>query len=190
MALSATVSIAQSAVIFGDAVLVPDFLMRSGYATLQLSQSIPSGEGLFAISISEVAANQFKFESQGIAEEYALFQVNHGLPFDDAFVSGVTPFVTNTGLVAAPTINWALGETKLFAYWDDRGAMEGNPDPGDNYGWVAIQRAAGGLVVHSGYTAVSSGIIVGTNQTIPEPATSTLLLSSALFGVFRRKRRA
>ncbi|MEM9079374.1 MAG: hypothetical protein AAGC74_01640 [Verrucomicrobiota bacterium] len=94
--LSLLLSHSRAAVIINDAAIIDNFF---GFdeQTLTLTQSIPSGEGLFAISITTRGFGHYLFEFQGIAEEYALFQASPGLLFTPDFVSSTLPFVSNDG---------------------------------------------------------------------------------------------
>lgn len=85
---------ASAAVIVNDAVLGPS-PYGPGHVFLTLSQSIPSGQGLFAIDIATVSSSQYLFSYAGIAEYYKLFSVSLGTRFDPAFVLQNNPIVAN-----------------------------------------------------------------------------------------------
>ena len=74
---------ASAAVIVNDAVIGPS---GPNHVFLSLSQSIPPGQGLFAIDIETVTFSQYLFSYAGIAEYYKLFLVASGTRFDPAFV--------------------------------------------------------------------------------------------------------
>jgi MYXO-CTERM domain-containing protein len=182
--LFSCVVLLNAAVILNDAG-IEDFF---GEDALVLTQSIPPGQGLFAITIMDQGAGDFLFAFGGIAEEYALFDAVAGLDLLPGLVSLTTPLVSNNGSdPGSALVNFALGETKYFGYWDDR-TFEGTPDAGDNYGWVRLTREAGGLVVSEGATAVGGGIRVGTAMQIPEPSRGLLALIGFGAVVVRRRR--
>ena len=177
--LSLLLGHSRASVIFNDAAIIDNFF---GFdeQTLTLTQSIPSGEGLFAISITTQSFDNYLFEFLGIAEEYALFQASPGLLFTPNFVDSTLPFISNDGFQGSGVLNLAFGETAYLAYWDDRGPLfDGIPNFEDNFGWVAVTPRSGtGLEVVNGVTAIDSGIIVGTSTKIPEPTVGILLLGS------------
>ena len=176
----------KGAVIAGDAVLVPGGFMRD--YELLLTKSIPVGEGLFAIGITQINPVQFQFDYLGIAEEYALYLASPGLNLLPSYASATVPFVTNTGAVGPGLLTLGVGQSVLLGYWDDRTPGDGIPDFGDNYGWVELARTPTELIATGGYTAIGSGIVVGTPNAIPEPSSAYLaLISLSALGLRRRR---
>ena len=175
---------ASAAVIINDAVIGPS-IFGAGHVFLTLSQSIPSGQGLFAIDIETVDPSQYHFSYAGIAEYYKFFAVAPGASIDPAFVLQNSPIVSNDNNPGSNTQTFALNQSKYFGYWDDR--LNGNePDSNDNYGWVLLTRTSSGLVASSGATAIGGGIIVGTTNQLPEP-TSTMLIALGFLSISRRR---
>ncbi len=174
-------------VISNDATIIPDILGAASpnSQVLTLSQSIPTGQGLFAIEIAPVTSEDYRFSYLGIAELYRLFTVAPGLQLDSSFVVANTPVVTNTNAPGSYVQRFALNESIYFGYWDDRN--NGQVDNSDLYGWVLITRNDSGLVATSGATALGGGIIVGTTTQIPEPSAGMLLLALAVGGLRRRR---
>lgn len=175
-------------VIVNDAVIVQSSF-NSADKRLALTQSIPDGQGLFAIEIATFTSSLFNFSYFGIAEEYGLFLVTVGTVFDPAYAIANDPIVSNNGIDPGSSAQqFTLNQSKYFGYWDDR--LNGNvPDSTDNYGWVRITRTASGLVASSGATAIGGGIIVGTTTQVPEPASAVLLLGGSVLLALRRWRR-
>lgn len=176
----------RGAVIANDAILMP-YGGPADYI-LSLNQSIPSGEGRFAVAITQINPVQFQFDYYGIAEEYALYLASPGSQLLPSFALTTTPFVTNTGAVGPGILTLSIGQSVLLGYWDDR-TFEGVADFGDNYGWVELFRTPTGLVELGGYTAVGTGIIAGTSTTIPEPTSVLLASISFLVTCLRRCRK-
>ena len=169
---------ADAAVILNDASIELVF----GSTALTLTQSIPPGQGLFAIEIVDQGFGFFQFHFAGIAQEYALFDAVPGLEFTPAYASQNTPLVSNNPVhPGSALLNFAPGESKYFAYWDDRGPFGGGPVSDDNYGWVRLTRDPLGLVASESVTALGGGIIVGTDIQIPEPGRVVLLLCGFAF---------
>lgn len=181
--LGALTQSASAAVIMNDAVIGPS-TYGAGHVFLSLSQSIPSGQGLFAIDIETVDPSQYLFSFAGIAEYYKFFEVAPGVSIDPTFVLQNSPIVSNDNNPGSNTQTFALNQSKYFGYWDDR--LNGNaPDSNDNYGWVLLTRTSSGLVASSGATAIGGGIIVGTTNQIPEP-TSTVLIALGFLSISKR----
>lgn len=181
-----SIAAANAVVIVDDASIIDEFFGFDDQ-TLTLTKS-QMGGGLFAISIATQAEGQFLFEVQGIAEEYALFQVPKLSLFTPSFVNSTFPFISNDGFAGSGVLELNFGETAYLAYWDDRGPFDSIPNTSDNFGWVEVTpRLSSGLEVVSGATAIGSGIIVGTTTPIPEPSICLLLLGSLLI-VGRRTR--
>jgi hypothetical protein len=175
---------ASAAVIVNDAAIGSSFY-GPGHVLLTLSQSIPSGEGLFAIDIETVTSSQYLFSYAGIAESYKLFSLASGTRLDPAFVLQNSPIVSNDNNPGSNTQTFALNQSKYFGYWDDR--LNGDtPDSNDNFGWVLLTRTDSGLIASSGATAIGGGIIVGTTTQVPEP-TSTMLIALGLLSISMRR---
>ncbi len=170
-------SVAMGQVIEDDAKIGNDGLNDVFY----LSQSIPDGDGLFAIYINHTGGSLYDLSYAGIAEEYALFSAYSGLEFTPEFVAENTPLVSNNGVdPGSATVN--LSTASYFAYWDDRN-FDSIADSGDNYGWVNL---GAGPTINEGATALGGGIIVGTLTQIPEPGMLTLLTFGGLAMLRRR----
>jgi hypothetical protein len=178
---------ASADIILNDAALRDD--MFHDYV-LQLTQSIPTGEGLFAIAINDLGNDDFKFSYWSIAEYYSLHAVVSGIAFTPDYVrNDSTPVVGTAGTITGSTINIPVDESILLGYWDDRKAFDRIPTSNDNYGWVELQNTPSGLIISDGATAVGGGIYVGTYSQVPEPSTILLMCSgAALILRYRRKR--
>jgi hypothetical protein len=178
---------AAAVVIVNDAAITPN-PFNPADQLLTLTQSIPAGQGMFAIDIAPLGSNQFRFSYAAIAEEYGLFAVTNGAVFDPAFALSHTPLVANDPTGPGGSVQlFAPNQSIYFGYWDDRN-FNGSPDGNDNYGWVLITRGVAGLEASSSATAIGGGIIVGTTTQVPEPATIVLVpLGIALLLRFRRK---
>jgi hypothetical protein len=89
-------------------------------------------------------------------------------------------------------LDFAPGESKYVAYWDERSFQDPPiPNAGDIYGWAEITRTDPGLQVTSSATAWGDGIIAGTTTQVPEPtaAAAMALGTTLLLSVRRRSRR-
>lgn len=174
-------SVSAQGVIPNDAAILPMFGLGQ-YLTLTNSINPSQGRyGLFAIQITSNSASQFTFSSAGIAEVYALYDVSPGIAINPAFAVVTTPLVSNNGIYPGSSVQtFLLGQSRYFAYWDDRfsdsGIAYGIPDATDNYGWVVITRTVSGLRASSSATALGGGITAGTYIQIPEPSAGMLLL--------------
>src|SRR4029434_3289344 len=158
------VSLANASVIFNDATISSG---PFGYQ-LTLTQSIPSGMGLFAIGIQDLGGGDYRFSYSGIAEYYSLHNAILGLAFTPAYVNADVPLVSNDGSdPRAAVLNFSPNESKYLAYWDDR-TFNNAPDPNDNYGWVRVTRTGSALIASESVTAIGGGIRVGTSTQIPE----------------------
>jgi hypothetical protein len=159
---------------------------------LTLTQSIPDGQGLFAIDIERLTSSTYKFMPMGIAERYGLFAVALSTLFDSDFVVSNSPIASNytSDVNNIQTFNF-INQSKYFGYWDDRNGDE-IPNPVDNYGWVKITRTISGLTASSSATAIGSGIIVGSLTQVPVPVPAALwLFGSGILGMasFSKKRK-
>ena len=177
---------ASAFIIVDDAALDTDWPM-SDYL-LYLTQSIPPGQGLFAISITDNGNNDYEFNYSGIAEYYALYAAVSGTALTPSYAQNTTPLVANyePGPFSS-TINIPLDSSIFLGYWDDRD-FEDVPSQNDNYGWIELMNTTDGLTIWGGATAIGGGIYVGTYSQIPEPSTFILLCTGALALVWRKRR--
>jgi hypothetical protein len=176
---------ARATVIIDDAAVSP--FAPAPRQILRLTQSIPQGQGEFAIFLDPLNSSQVRFTYAGIAEVYALYATSVGTAFDPAFALSTVPLVTNSPTGPATNVElFNVGQSAFFAYWDDRN-FNASPDSNDNYGWVQLTRTASGLVATSSATAIGSGIIVGTVSQIPEPASAALIALAAAFMLCRHR---
>jgi PEP-CTERM motif len=153
-----------------------------------LTQSIPSGKGLFGVSIETVqtdsAVNTYQFRTYAIAEQYSVYSASTGDLIDASFASNTPPIATNVyprPVLGTTNFSLALGESKRFAYWDDRSAFSSGmagalvPDVGDSFGWVEFTRTSQGLVASASATVTGGSIRVGSfTAAVPEPETWAL----------------
>ena len=188
--------IVEAVTITGDAQVVSPSISFGGDADLTLTQSQATG-GLFVISITNTFGNFFQFDFQGIAEQYALFEILPGAQITPQFVLATDPFVDNTGAFPQGTLSFALGQTRLFGYWDERSIFGSDPlldnsvpSNEDNFGWVELTRTFGGLEATGGVTAIGLGIVAGTSTTIPLPEPSSLAFLGLFYSsvIFTRRR--
>jgi len=150
-------------------VITNDAVISGNY--LELTQSIPPGEGLFSVSISSNGLGEYEFEYAGIAEEYALFTSVSGEVFTSSCAETNTPFVSNNGSdPGSGVLNFTVDVPVYLSYWDDRN-FDSKPDANDNYGWAMLVWDGSELGVSESATALGSGIVVGTTQIVPTPAT-------------------
>jgi hypothetical protein len=140
-----------AAVIVDDADLAPGGMF--GTYILQLAQSIPEGDGWFAIGINELGNGNYAFGAIAIAEEYSLHRVPPGTAFTPQFVANDKPIATNSGGPQIGTVHFDPFESIYFGYWDDR-FFSGTPDDMDNYGWIELRRDPAGLVSLGSATAI------------------------------------
>ncbi|MFO1513395.1 MAG: hypothetical protein U1F83_10860 [Verrucomicrobiota bacterium] len=184
-------SVSAQGVIANDAAILPIVVGSGQYLTL--TNSLQARPGLFAIQISSNSPSQYTFSYWGIAELYALYDVNPGVTIDPAFAAAMPPLVSNNCVDSGSSVQtFSLGQSRYYAYWDDRfydsGIAYGIPDVTDNYGWVQITRTVSGLRVSSSATAIGGGIIAGTFTQVPEPTAVFLALLGlvSLSGLHRR----
>jgi len=181
--ISNATTILNDAVIYGSDVnypFIPDY-------TITLTLSIPEGGGLFVIGVYNLGSDLYRFDYSAIAQQYSLFLAESCDVIDPYFVNSTTPYVSNTGQVASPTLSLALGESQFFTYWDDRTNIDNYGEinyanGNDNYGWFKLNRSSAGLEIIEGYTSVGAGIKVGSSVSIPEPASTLLVLKAYLAG--------
>jgi hypothetical protein len=165
-----------------------------------LKQSIPSGRGLFGVSIETVqtgtTSTTYQFSTYAIAELYAVYSASTGDLIDASFASNTLPIATNAyprPMMGATTFSLAIGESKRFAYWDDRSVAFGDftfvPDAADSFGWVEFTRTSQGLVASASATVTGGSIRVGSfTAAVPEPETWALF-ALGLVGVSVVRRR-
>ena len=178
---------ASAFIIVNDAALETDWPM-SDYL-LVLAQSIPPGQGLFAISIIAAGNNDFEFNYSGIAEYYALYAAVSGTALTPAYAQNTTPLVANYAPGPfSSTINIPVDSSIFLGYWDDRD-LEDVPSANDSYGWIELMNTTDGLTIWDGATAIGGGIYVGTYSQIPEPSTLILMCTGAASLVWKRRRR-
>ena len=157
---------------------------------LHLTQSIPLGQGLFAIAIDNIGNNDFKFNYWSIAEYYSLHSVTYGAAFTPNYViNDPSPVVWTVGAIIGETLNIPMDESVFLGYWDDRAAFDGIPTDNDNYGWVELQNTLSGLTLVGGATAIGGGIYAGTYTQIPEPSTIALICAGATAVLLRNRRK-
>ena len=174
-------------------IIVDDAALTSGWMSdymLSLTQSIPLGDGLFAIFINDKGNGDFELSYGGIAEYYALYAAVSGTALTPAYAQNTTPLVANYSPGPfTSSINIPLDESIFLGYLDDRNSHSSFPNADDNYGWVELQNTAGGLTLLDGATAVGGGIYVGTYTQIPEPNTIALLCFGAGAMILRIRRK-
>jgi len=166
-----------------------------------LSQSIPPGKGAFGVTIETLQTTPFissyQFRPTGIAERYAVYSASKGDLIDESFAANTRPIAANgygTILADTVTFNMNIGESKFFAYWDDRSMFSGDltkvPDATDSYGWVEFTQTSTGLVLKTSATVTGGSIRVGSfTAAVPEPETWALF-ALGLAGVAFARRRA
>ena len=157
---------------------------------LHLTQSIPLGQGHFAIAIDNIGNNDFEFNYWSIAEYYSLHSVAYGAAFTPDYVqSDNNPVVWTVGTIIGETLNIPMDDSIILGYWDDRAAFDGIPTDSDNYGWVELQNTLSGLTLVGGATAIGGGIYAGTYTQIPEPSTIALICAGATAVLLRNRRK-
>jgi MYXO-CTERM domain-containing protein len=170
-----------------------------GDASYLVANAYPGGPGggFFALSLTTIATGQYQLGYYGIAELYSVHAANSGMAFTPAYVAGDTPLLNNNNTPGTYQFSLGLGQSMLFAYWDDAhyifsqpppGALPSAPDVYDSYGWFRLTRQISGLVITDSATALGGGIIVGTYNAVPEPTSFALGLLAA-FGIALRRRR-
>ena len=160
-------SLSHGEIVPGDAVIAD---AGGGEVWLTLAQTCPLTQGVFVVSITYLGGGSYGFGCIGLAEEYALFTTLPGVVFTASFAQTNTAFVSNDGEVPIfDILSFAPGETRYLAYWDDRD-FDGEPDSGDNYGWVMLWWSTVELHLVASATCVGGGIVVGTDLIVPAPA--------------------
>jgi hypothetical protein len=191
--LGAAPTVSAQTVFVDDAKLIDT--STKGLQSLRLTKSIDWG--LFAVDVFTTNGSTFKFGYSGIAELYMMFDGKPGTLVDQAMVLNTPPVVTNSGMTSPYTSTFAPGETKYFAYWDDRGGALneslginlGRVSPEDLYGWVALTRVGSTLAVTASATAKASPIVVGSfTAAVPEPE-SWALFALGVAGICMVRRR-
>lgn len=191
---------ATAGVIINDAKFI-DSIFAPGKQILTLSQSIPSGQGLFAFAFSVNDSLDTVIEYRSIAERCSLFSVPVGVTFDASYVASHLPLVSNHNNPGSVTLPYLFpSPDMILAYWDDRADWSGSgphgePDMSDFYGWLAVsfteKADLSGITwtAVDGATALGQGIVVGSYTQIPEPGNCGLVLAaSAILFLARRKR--
>lgn len=149
-----------------------------------------SGSGwTLGIYIDDLGSGDYNFEYYLIFEEFRFYEASFLMELTPSYVNATTPIVSNSGEPFSSLQSFSLGETKLYAFWEDTDGVigAGSPDETDNFGWVTLTYTGSDLVVGNSATALGGGIIVGTYNQIPEPATA-LLLGIGGFGAWLLRR--
>lgn len=193
----AFVSTCNAAVIQNDAMIVtpttaPAYIDRTYLPfSLQfiLTQSAPPGNGLFLLEVVNASSTTFTFNSFGIAEAYSLFLTSPGTVFGVDYVNTSPSFVSNWNSPTSATLTLGIGQSAYIGYWDNR-TINGYTTayPTDLFGWARVRNQSGTLTVVESATATGEGIIVGTLQQIPEPASGIMVILSASALLFRRQK--
>jgi hypothetical protein len=179
------------------AVIIDDAVIRNSYNVepridLFLLKSLDLQPRLLYVAIVPFSGDQFQFNDFGQPGNWALYPVEPGTVIDPAFAASTTPIVTNKLGTNSAMLTFAPGESKEFAFWDERTFDDpATPNAGDYYGWAQISRGVDGLHVTTSATATGDGIIAGTTTQTPEPSPAILIpLAGTLFlGLGRRTRR-
>lgn len=184
-------TIATGSIVFGQPGAAPPgtYLMANAYP------SGPNG-GFFVLRLSTLSAGNYQLDYYGIAELYSVHAVSSGAAVTPAFVAGDPPLLNNNNTPGSYQFLLGLGQSKLFAYWDDAlnlgnplpGGTPGAPDSTDAYGWFRLTRQVAGLVISDSATAMGGGIFAGTYTAVPEPASFVLGLAGfGVAGLIRRR---
>lgn len=193
------------AVIFGQGTVVTGSIVfgQPGGAptgTYLMANAYPSGPngGFFVLNLTTLSAGNYQLSYYGIAELYSVHAANSGAAITPAFVTGDTPLLNNNNTPGSHQFSLGLGQSKLFAYWDDAlslgsplpGGTHSVPDSTDAYGWFRLTRQGSGLVIADSATAMGGGILAGTYTAVPEPTSFALgLVGLGVGGLTLRRRR-
>lgn len=183
LALVPFLTTAPAAVILNDATIGtnPAFPIDRAF-TVTSAQSL-------VIEVTTSAPGQFTFQYWSIANSYGLFRVSQGTAFDAAFVNSTPAFVNNWANPGTGTLSLTGAQSEYLAYWDQSsGPPSLTATSADRYGWARVTNAGGKLIVTASATADSGGIIVGTLDQIPEPASTSLLTTSLAALCLQRNR--
>jgi hypothetical protein len=194
--VSASTTFAQGTVVPGNIIFSPPAAAPPGTYLTQVAYPGDAG-GLFSLSVTTVAAGQYRLNYYGIAELYSVHAASAGLVFTPQYVSADAPLLSNSGSPAEHQFSLTVGQSALFAYWDNalyqfgsaQPGAPGNPAPDlyDAYGWFRLQRTPTGLTIADSATAMGGGIIVGTYNAVPEPSVLSFGALALLVG-WRRLR--
>jgi len=167
-----------------------DVIEQPGATNISVDQT-PDGDLTHTFLMHDAAANTLTYVTQSVDEGSQLFLVHagdvlthasiRGLPASASFSHGVPITVgedfylgVRTGSASDPGFEW--------------GASEGYT----SFGWAHFREGSDGLlhIVDSAMAFREGGIVVGTLQAVPEPATWASMIAglAALGGVARRRR--
>ena len=135
------------------------------------------------VQIGGLGSGDYEFSTGLIAGSYSLYSATAGADF-----TSTQALAWDNELIPPSTINFGVGETKLFALWADvDGTIKNQSDSGDDYGWAALTYTGTELTIAGSATATGGGIVVGTYTQIPEPS-SILLLTIGSGGILFYRR--
>jgi hypothetical protein len=194
--VSASAIFAQGTVVPGNIIFSPPTAAPPGTYLTQVAYPGDAG-GLFSLSVTTVGAVQYRLNYYGIAELYSVHAATNGQAFTPAYVSADPPLISNSGSPAEHEFSLTVGQSALFAYWDNalyqfgssQPGAPGNPAPDayDAYGWFSLRRTPTGLTIADSATAMGGGIIVGTYNAVPEPSGLSIGALALLVGWWRRR---